>query len=300
MPEYRLARSYEDAGYKIIDETLRTEGGKLYADVAVKCFKCGGKGVIPYYGYIDNGVCFTCGGRGNIYKGHCRVYTDAERAKLDEQAARRKERELEKKIAEAPAKRKAWLEKYNIEDGEIFVVAGCNTFEIKDGLKEMGAKFYTGIGWFFGKKTLPDRLPNDAAFLFPIAVEDLFYWSEVGNGPYFNTGALDAMKEDITRTIAEINKSKSGSVHVGTKGERLRNMKGTFVSAKYFENEWGGKFIYTFKVGENIFTWFSQSIIDNEIQPEDKILLTGTVKDHTEYNGILQTVLSRCIVKKGE
>ena len=40
-------------------------------------------------------------------------------------------------------------------------------------------------------------------------------------------------------------------------------------------------------------------MIDAEIKEGDEITLTGTVKDHTEYNGILQTVLSRCIVKKG-
>ena len=76
-------------------------------------------------------------------------------------------------------------------------------------------------------------------------------------------------------------------------------MKGTFVSAKYFEGQWGGSFVYIFKVDGNIFTWFSQAMIDETIKPEDNIVLTGTVKNHTEYNGILQTQLSRCIVKKG-
>ena len=39
-------------------------------------------------------------------------------------------------------------------------------------------------------------------------------------------------------------------------------------------------------------------MIDESIKPGDAIDLTGTVKNHTEYNGILQTQLSRCIVKK--
>ena len=50
------------------------------------------------------------------------------------------------------------------------------------------------------------------------------------------------------------------------------------------------------------------NIIGNDIQYQEGILemlnqneeidLTGTVKSHTEYNGVLQTQLSRCIIKK--
>ena len=299
MSEYRLARSYEESGYKIIEDSIYEKNGKRYGSAKAKCFKCDGRGRLGHFIHIEGGICFACGGRGYFFKEDCRVYTDAEREKLDEQAARRKERELEKKRAEAAGKRQAWLDKYNISDGNIFVVVGCNTYEIKDELKEQGAKFYTGIGWFFGRNTVPDKLPNEKALLYNVNVEDLLYWNDIGGGPYYIEKGLDNMKDGISKMIAEINKANSGSVHVGEIKERLRNMHGTFVSARFFENEWGGKFVYTFKVGENIFTWFSQSMIDAEIKEGDEITLTGTVKDHTEYNGILQTVLSRCIVKKG-
>ena len=53
-------------------------------------------------------------------------------------------------------------------------------------------------------------------------------------------------------------------------------------------------------MGDDIFTWFTTAYIDDEIKPGDKIILSGTVKDHKEYNGIQQTQLNRCIVKKGE
>ena len=93
-----------------------------------------------------------------------------------------------------------------------------------------------------------------------------------------------------------MNRNSSKSKYVGEVGERLRNMDATFVSAKFFEGNWGGSFVYTFKVDENIFTWFTQKYLDYE--PKDKINLTVTVKAHTEYNGILQTQLSRCIIKE--
>lgn len=297
MPDYRLARTYEESGYKIDTNSIARENGKLYADIVCDCWKCGGKGVIPYYGYVDNGVCFCCGGSGKSGK-RARIYTNEEREKMDAAAERRKERELEKKRAEAGAKRQAWLEKYNIADGKIFVVAGCNTFEIKDQLKEQGAKFYSGLGWFFGTSTAPNEAIVEGEFLFPCTVEDMFYWNEVGGGPYYNDGAIDEMNKGIKAVIADRNKKQFGaSQHVGEVGDRLRNMKGAFVSAKYFEGNWGGSFVYTFKVDDNVFTWFTQKTLDFE--ENDEIELTGTVKAHTEYNGVLQTQLSRCIVKKG-
>lgn len=295
--DYRLARTYEESGYKIIPETIRTEKNKLYADIECNCYKCGGKGQILYFGHIDNGVCFACGGRGKFYKEHCRVYTTEEREKMDAAAAAKKEREFEKQKAEAPAKRQAWLDKYNISNGIVLIVAGCNTYNIKDELKEKGAKFYSGLGWFFGTDTAPNEISDPNAFLFQYDIEKLMYWNEVGGGPYFLDGALDEMKADIKQTIASRNKETSNSQFVGEIGERLRNMKATFVSSRYFEGNWGGSFVYTFEVNNNIFTWFTQKVLT--INEGDIIDLTGTVKNHTEYNGILQTQLSRCIIKEG-
>ena len=296
--DYRLARSYEETGYKIIPDSIRTENNKLYADAECKCYKCGGTGRILCFSHVDWGICFACNGRGKFFKENCRIYTTAEREKMDAAAAAKKERELEKQKAEAPAKKQAWLDKYNISDGVVLIVAGCNTYEIKDELKAKGAKFYSGIGWFFGTSTAPDEISNPNAFLFSYDIEKLMYWNEVGGGPYYNTGALDQMKEDVKAEIAARNKATSGSQFVGEIGERLRNMKATLVSAKFFEGNWGGSFVYTFKVDNNIFTWFTQKVLD--IDEGEVIDLTGTVKNHTEYNGVLQTQLSRCIIKEAK
>ena len=293
--DYRLARTYEEQGFKIIPDSIRTDKNKLYADIECKCYKCGGTGRLLHFGHIDNGICFACNGNGKFYKNNCRVYTTAEREKMDAAAIAKRERELEKQKAEAPAKRQAWLDKYNISDGIILIVAGCNTYKIKDELKEKGAKFYSGLGWFFGTKTAPEEISDPNAFLFHCDIETIMYWNDIGGGPYYLDGALEGIKEGIKENIAARNKETSSSQFVGEIGERLRNMKGTFISAKYFEGQWGGNFVYTFQINGNIFTWFTQKVLDFE--ENDKIELTGTVKNHTEYNGILQTQLSRCIVK---
>ena len=234
--------------------TITSEQHTIFGTFLSKttCNKCGGTGRILCFSHVEWGICFACNGRGKFFKENCRVYTTAEREKMDAAAAAKKERELEKQRAEAPAKRQAWLDKYNISDGVVLIVAGCNTYEIKDELKAKGAKFYSGIGWFFGTSTAPNEISNPNAFLFSYDIEKLMYWNEVGGGPYYNTGALDQMKEDVKAEIAARNKATSGSQFVGEIGERLRNMKATLISAKFFEGNCGGTFVYTFKVDNNI------------------------------------------------
>lgn len=195
--------------------------------------------------------------------------------------------------------RDEWIDKYEVVDNVIYIAAGCNTYEIKDDLKELGARYFSGLTWFFTKNNLPDdetlaKLSPDL-FIYCITVEEVF--KEDG---YYVPGILDQIQDFIHQKLVEKNKAKYGaSEWVGEIGERLRNMKATYISAKYFEGKWGGSFCYTFKADDNIFTWFSQTVIDPAIEPNDDIILSGTVKNHTEYNGVLQTQLNRCIVKKG-
>ena len=61
-----------------------------------------------------------------------------------------------------------------------------------------------------------------------------------------------------------------------------------------FNNLYGTTFLYQFlNTDGNIFIWYSS----NPVQNLDKVSkLKGTVKEHSEYNGIKQTVLTRCKV----
>ena len=296
--EYVLARKNEEAGYIIAGEPYE-HNGKLYAHCICKCYRCGGTGRIPCYTNIDNGICFACGG-GKYFHKEFRIYTPDERQKLDDQTARRRQKAIEKRIADNTKKRKEWLEKYNITNGSIYVVAGCNTYEIKDELKEQGAKYYDGIGWFFGSENAPseDNFVADGEFLFHINIEDILYWTEANEGPYYKEGSVEKLKKKKKKESVNRAKAVSKSQWIGEVGERLKKKDAIFVSGRYFENEWGGKYIYTFKIGDNVCTWFSQTIIDEDIEPGDKIVLSGTVKTHSEFNGVLQTVLNRCIIKK--
>lgn len=293
--EYRIAKSYEEAGYKIIK--VYNEGGKLYADCKYACSRCGGAGKIAAFGHIDKGICFKCSGMGWYYK-TVRAYTEEEREKLDAAAKKREEARLAKAQNDSEANKIAWMKKYGMDGGKLLIVAGTNTYDIKDDLKAAGARFYTGLGWFFTEQNAPKGyVGNTPAFLYPVTFDDLFQWNCFSKTASYKENALNQLQADIKAVTDAKSAAESKSEFYGEKGDRIRKEKATFVSQRYFENEWGGKFIYTFKIGDDVFTWFTQSTLADGIQPGDEVELSGTVKDHKEYNGINQTVLSRCIVK---
>ena len=84
------------------------------------------------------------------------------------------------------------------------------------------------------------------------------------------------------------------SQHVGTVGERLKNLAATVLSHKYIERESGyPTYLYRFITKEgNILVWFASS--DQGVQPGESVRLTGTVKVHDAYEGVNNTGLTRC------
>lgn len=294
--EYKLARTNEETGYKIIDTFI--ENGKVYANCKKACERCNGKGQIPYFGHIDEGVCFKCGGQKFFYKTF-RAYTPEERAKLDEAYEKRQQKKDEALKNDSENNKKEWMKKYGFED-TFYIVAGCNTYEIKDKLKDAGARFYTGLNWFFteSNKVAAQSIIPEEAFLYAVQFDDVFDWVYSSKKAYLKTGVLDTIKENIKNTIKDKNIATSKSQHYGEIGQRLKKVRAIYKDAKYITTNWGGSILYTFEIDNNIFTWFTQSLIPENINPGDEIELSGTIKAHTEFQGILQTQLSRCIIKE--
>ena len=293
--EYRIAKSYEDQGYKIIK--VYEQNGKLYADCKSACGRCGGEGVIPSFGHIDKGICFQCGGAGWFSK-TVRAYTEEERAKLDATAKKKEENRIAKAQADSEVNKAAWLKKYGMAE-QMYIVTGVNTYFIKDDLKAAGARFYTGMGWFFTEQNAPKGyIGSTPAFLYPVAFDDLFQWNCFSKTASYKENALDQLQAAIKAITDAKNAEGSTSEFHGEIGDRIRKEKATFVSQRYFENQWGGKFVYTFEIDGDVLVWFTQSALASGIQPGDEVELSGTIKDHKEYNGIKQTVLNRCVVKE--
>lgn len=89
---------------------------------------------------------------------------------------------------------------------------------------------------------------------------------------------------------------KATSTHVGEKGERLElelDVVFTRVCAGYYGDSQLTKMV---DADGNVFVWFASG----QHWPDEgtRISLRGTVKDHDEYQGVAQTILSRCHIQE--
>lgn len=184
-----------------------------------------------------------------------------------------------------------WFQKNGFnEAGETFVVisSGGNTYDIKDELKEKGCKFNGTLKWHSPQQF---DLPQGFNFL-PLAFEDICY-VDISNSVFYNKGVTEKIQAAEEALLPE-----SKSEYMGIVGQRLYDLKAVFKSANTFAGAFGYSVVYTFMVGENKLNWFTASTPKINLEPEDSILLTGTVKKHSEYRKEKITTLSRCILKK--
>lgn len=297
MTNWKVAPSYKNAKILTINEATHK------AEIEEKCDRCGGSGIMAARvenGHIipipvDGGVCYKCLGEGKIHK-WVKAYTEEEMNKYLASQERAKERKAEKaelerqeKLNKSEENQKELLAKwgYDVENPLIWLVGGGNTYEIKDQLKELGCKFNPAFGWY---STQPIDIPEGYGMT-NINFYDVYVW-------YPLSKRFDL--KDNAKEIADAAKAKlepeSHSEYEGEVKERLRDLHVTLTAIRSFDGFYGTSFVYTFIHGENVLVWMTSSCKDIEIG--DEIFLTGTVKEHSEYKGIKQTKLSRCIIKK--
>ena len=90
---------------------------------------------------------------------------------------------------------------------------------------------------------------------------------------------------------AELNKN---SKPVGEVGKRFRDLPVEVTFLKSLESNWGASTLVKFRDETgNILTWFASGDRDFEVGQKTKI--TATVKAHNEYNGIMETQVSRVV-----
>jgi hypothetical protein len=86
---------------------------------------------------------------------------------------------------------------------------------------------------------------------------------------------------------------RGDSKHLGTVGEKI-TVEAELVSTKTLPGfGYGSPTLYTFRDGDgNILKWITQNLLDID----GKVVLTGKIKSHGEWNGVLETQLTRCKV----
>jgi hypothetical protein len=86
----------------------------------------------------------------------------------------------------------------------------------------------------------------------------------------------------------------AASTHVGNVGDRLKDVEMVVEFTKSFEGYYGSKMIVKFRdLRGNVFVTFGTSNWLWECERGQRYLVTGTVKSHDEYEGTLQTQLTR-------
>ncbi len=112
-----------------------------------------------------------------------------------------------------------------------------------------------------------------------------------------------ARKErELAREKAE-KERKAISQYVGNIGDRLKKVPVTYVFGTTFNSFYGIVTLLKFVDGNgNVLIWKTNScpeVLDENgkdvvIDTGDKLYITGTIKEHNEYNDEKQTILTRC------
>lgn len=282
--EWKVAPSYQHMTVEKIDE----DAHKAY--VTEKCWKCGGSGNFAWFG-----ACFACDGTGKNAK-WVKIYSPAEYEKYltsqekskakKEQAAAERKRQL---LDNSEANKKALLAQfgYNSDSPFVYIVVGEDTYNIKDELKNAGARFERSLGWYTAS---PIEVPEGYSQI-AIPFDEVYDWN-----PLTKKISIKEEATEIVEKIQNENKPESASEYIGEIKERVRDLEVTVVGSRSIDGAYGTSNIYTFKEHENIIVWFTTSY--QEINVGDELLLTGTVKSHDEYKGVKQTKMTRCILKK--
>lgn len=277
---------------------IRTDkNGTKYYHCTDKCFKCGGTGMIEYYRPVNGGECFDCNGSG-IAEWEEKEYTPEYEQKLQAQREKREARKLAKQREKAAELNAEFFKRNGFNpEGKTYVVLG-NTYDIKEELKAQGAKWdNTSRHWHM-------PTPPEGREYLELSVDDMYDADVAGvydwrNWKRFTEDETQHYTYKIEKIEKDLKAKESTSQHVGEIGEKI-TVEVTYIHSSSWEHDYGYGYwttnitnLHTFKDAQgNVFIWKTGNGIEEDYGT--KFTLKGTVKDHSEYNGVKQTVLTRC------
>lgn len=267
---------------KILIKTDKN-GTKYYHNVD-RCPRCSGTGIVEIYRPINGGDCFQCWGSG-IIEYDTKEYTPEYEAKLEAQRQKREAKRIAKLEAELPTKQAEWLKHNGIDqNGHTYIFLG-NAYEIKEELKTLGAKFDYKLGWHIDHKV--DNYQVIEFNIMPYLVKDMF------NGYDFDRNFVSNFDiEAIKKAEYKKQNNIKASEYVGEIKDKI-DIEATLKFWVNWDSEYGTQTLYSFlDDNNNIFVWKTSNWLD--LEKETKVNLKGTIKDHKEYRGDKQTVLTRC------
>lgn len=253
---------------------VRTDknGTKYYETYT--CQRCGGRGYVYGYEHVEGGICFECGGSGKSKHRTWKEYTPEYAEKLEQKRAA-------KALAQAPERNNALFGKLGIcPDGSAYVVMG-NTYERKNQLKDAGAHYHPALGWYFDHQTEDFDVRRFSA-------EDFMVKDEFGRWNIYSEKS-----DAISKAQMEYECEKIHSEFVGKIGDKI-SIEVDVERVAGYETQWGYTSVFTMVDADgNFFVWKTSS---GDMDKGSHVKVSGKIKEHSEYRGIKQTVLTRCKV----
>lgn len=265
-------------------------GTKIYHDYT--CKRCGGLGASEAWRFTGM-TCYECGGSGIAPKPSIiREYTPEYEAVL---AAKR-----EARWAKQQAELKAKAEQLNAEllaeyfpKGKMYFLAIEDRFvhKILDQLKAAGVKVLGTTGMYYFTE-FPEQFP-----VVEVTPDEALYT---------NRNDIKDFSWDLWKVVdAKIKSLKPVSEWVSSVGEKFSGKAKYEKTAWYETKSFKGfgtdtVYVHTFHTqAGSILVWKTGSVGNLGIEEGEWCEISGTVKEHTEYKGDKQTVITRCKVKQG-
>lgn len=290
MGKIFVAPSYE--GYQILGEPFKNplKNNKLYVKIHIPCRRCGGSGNYSYCSLYGS-ICLRCHGAG-VEIDTVRAYTEKEyntmmRAK--ERAAARKEAEKQAKInalmADAEKNKLECAKKLGFNDNLItYMVVGGNTYEIKDDLREHGAKFNSILNWHMPYQI---TLPEGYSFC-EISFDEVYDFKPLAKSAEMKIDAKQIVEDKLAETLGD----DASEFYPEDEGTRIRGIEATVEKITGFSGVYGYTYIYNFIADNFHFVWMTSS--HQTLEEGDAVVLAGTIKKFDTYKGVRQTFLTRC------
>ena len=187
---------------------------------------------------------------------------------------------------------------YGFDENGIGYVFLENSYENKDTFKAMGAKWNIPI-----KAWIIDHAVSGYE-LIPISIDDIYNKGIYGRYEKYNCN--EGGCEYIAHLLTEYKENKireevknKGIGFVGTIGEKIitdliLDKCFVFYNNYSYYNDCSYKYIFH-DIDGNVFVWSTSKELDDCADNDRCIIkVKGKIKEHREYKGIPQTILTRC------
>lgn len=290
-----MTHIYSDSDFKNIERKeynlslVKTDrNGTRYYEGVKTCWKCLGHKQFDVWGHVCGGICFACNGSG-VNPCKVKVMTDEHYQKLEAKRQLKLQKEIEERKAHASELNAEFFKKNGFNsEGKIWAVVKTG-FVPKDFTEEMLSKGAKKYGWniyLFSES-------QDDYNCIELDAKDCCYFDMYDVYIDFEYRFMNQLIADVQEKERQAQAEKSS--YYGNVGDKVDGLEVTFKNEFYYETKFGGMCIYIFEDADgHQFKWNTSSGFTTSIEKGDVITIKGTIKEHSEYNGIKQTVLTRC------